>query len=299
MPITEIVDDAGNAMSADDALPIDEPKVDDPPADDVVEDVSEETADDGEDAGLTVTIGDQQPDEESDVKGAPSWVKEVRENARRTAAENKELRRQLDALQPVDQAPVLPPKPTMESVAWDTAKFSEEMDKWYAAKVEVDKHNAKQEEARKAQQDKWQQTLDSYAAEKEKLRADARDLDDAEATVQNALSRTQQAILVKGKQSALVMLALGRNTTKLKELAAIQDPVDFAIAIGEIGAQIKVNKKSSLPPPHEGVKGVKVSASGATGARSAREAQLIAQAMKTGDVTALSQYRRQQKQARK
>jgi hypothetical protein len=73
--------------------------------------------------------------------------------------------------------------------------------------------------------------------------------EDAEGVVQETLSKPQQAIIVQGaKNPALVIYALGNNPTKARELARISNPVEFAFAVANLEAQLKVNRKTPPPP---------------------------------------------------
>ena len=71
---------------------------------------------------LIVTIGEEPPPQEDETK-APEWLRNVRKKNREQARKIRELERQLEQSKPRDQTPQLGPKPTLESVDYDTAAF--------------------------------------------------------------------------------------------------------------------------------------------------------------------------------
>lgn len=261
-----------------------------------------QATEDGEESTeqLTISIGeetadDDLPDDAENLVGklrdlAKARAKELKERER----ENRELRERVESMQPVEKAPELAAKPTMESVDHDTERFATETDAWYAQKAKVDEFQAAAKSKQTQQQDAWNARLEGYKAEKEKLRTSIPDIDDAENEVKAKLSTVQQAILVKAKKNAMLVAALGKSPAKLKALADIKDPVDFAIAIGEIGEQIKVTKKSTTPPPEQtGARGIRAVTSGGKNGRSAKEQQLLDQAAKTGNTGPYIAYKRE------
>lgn len=318
MPIT-ITDENGNALNAEDAKSIDDKddkstNVEDGQGnhdDDQRQGARDDDAgaDENVDAGaasgdITVSIGGDEPaaeDDDADLAPAhKSKFAQLRDVIKAKEKEARELRRQVEALQPAPVTPTLPPKPTMadDDVDYDADKFAAKVEAWYVKKTEVDAHATKTQEAQQKTQARWQSQLDIYAAEKAKVAEGAKDFEQAEQTVTAALSKTQQAAVVKSKHNAMIVLALGRNEKKLKELADIHDPLEFAIAIGEIGAILKVTKKTSLPPPEQtGARGTRIGSAASTGGKNAKEQQLIDQAAKTGDITALAAWKRGQKAA--
>jgi hypothetical protein len=66
----------------------------------------------------------------------------------------------------------------------------------------------------------------------------------------------QQAIVIKAADdSAKVIYALGRHPEKLKTLAAIKDPIKFAVAISKLEGTLKVTTRRKAAEPDEGVRG--------------------------------------------
>lgn len=245
---------------------------------------------DQEDAGLVVEIGGG--DEEDD--GAPEWVKNVRR-------ENRELKKRLKEVEAkgavTTQIAALPEKPTLESCDYDTPLFEQKLADWYEAKRE---HDAREAEARSLQeraQQRWEAKLSTY--EEGKAKIGAQDFDDVEATVAEIFAKpfpgiaaddVRMGIIKQGaKDPTTLVYALGRNPEKAKALAEIDDPVEFAFALGELSGKMKV-VRGKPPAPERKVGGA---VPGVAGAADNTLERLRAEAEKTGDYTKVTAYKRQ------
>ena len=245
-----------------------------------------------DDLGLVVEIGGT--DEEED--GAPEWVRNVRR-------ENRELKKKLKALETTGgtvDVPALPEKPTLEACDYDTPAYEAKLEAWYEAKRE---HDAREAEARSLQEraeQRWQAKLSTYDAGKETLGAP--DFDDAEATVSEIFAKpfpgiraddVRMGIIKQGvKDPTTLVYALGRNPEKAKALAEIDDPVEFAVALGRMEATMKVVRSGAKPAPERKIGGA---APGVAGAVDNTLERLRAEAEKTGDYTKVRLYKKQHK----
>lgn len=259
-------------------------------AEEVTEEVAGEAQAEAEEE-LVVTIGDEPP-EEDQTAGAAPWVKELRRNHREAQKRIRELEEQANRLKSggaVD-APVVGKKPTLEDCDYDADDFERKLTAWHEQKRAKEEAEAKAKQAQEAEQAAWQETLKQYGESKSSLKAP--DFEDAEAAVLEALSVTQQGIVVKGADnSALVVYALGKNPKKLKELAAITDPVKFSFAVARLELQVKQTKRAAPPPPERQVSGT----GGKAGAIDNQLDRLRAEAERTGDMTKLLAYKRQKR----
>lgn len=254
--------------------------------------------DEDDDDSVVVTIGDEKPPvEDEEEKTAPKWVKDLRKQTKEQAKRIRELEQEAAAkAAPASKAPELGPKPTLEDSDWDAEDFEVKLTAWHDRKRQVEQAKADEQKQIEAQQQEWQVRLTTYAKAKEGLKV--RDFDDAESTVLNTLSTTQQGIIVQGADnSALVVYALGKNPAKAKELAGITDAVKFAFAIAKLETQLKVQAKSKSAPPPEG----KVRSGGASisGSVDSNLERLRAEAEKTGDMSKVAAYKRQQREKQK
>lgn len=238
---------------------------------------------------ITIQIGDEEPEQQ---ERAPEWVRELRKSHRELQRQNRELQAKLQTAAPVQQAATLGPKPTLEAADYDTTRYEQQLEAWYARKREVD---AQERQAREAQENHtraWQEKLEGYARAKTELKV--KDYDDAEAIVQQSLNTVQQGVILQGAENpALVVYALGRNPKKAKELGAIQDPVKFAFAVAKLEKDMKVTNRK--PPAPESIirSGAPASANDSTLER------LRAEAERTGNYSKVVQYKQQLKAKRR
>lgn len=240
--------------------------------------------------GVTITIGDDEPNEEEDNK-APEWVRELRKNHRDSKKENRALKEELNALKNPKDENAVGPKPTLASCEFETDVYEDQLTEWHDKKREEDKRIAgAQSEKDKAEQ-AWNTTVDAHNVKKEALKVD--DYADAEAYVEETFSVTQQGMMVQGADnSALVVYALYKNPKRAAELAAIKDPVKFAFAAARLEAQMKVGTRNKPETTPE----ILVTNKGHTsGASDAKLNRLRADAEKTGDYSELTAYNRSKK----
>lgn len=268
-------------------------------------DPEEETGDAEDGEGDTadevvVQIGDEPPpgsdeEEEQDVTAKP-WVRELRAKQRDLVRENRELRAERDKRAPEpEKAPEIGDKPTLEASDFDADKFERDLLAWNQRKADAEGARQKREKDAKDADDAWKARLADHEKAAKALKV--RDYADVEEEVRSALSIVQQGIVIKGAgNSALLVYAMGKNPAKLKELAAITDPVTFAFAVAKLETQVKVTPRSKQTPPPEGR--VRGSAPG-SGAVDNTRARLEKEADRTGDRTKVAAYIREQNQKKR
>lgn len=249
---------------------------------------SEEESGDKDDESLTIQIGDDEPEE---AEEAPEWVKELRRA-------NREKDRRIRELEARDKPESkLPEKPTLEGCDYDNAEFERKLEEWYEAKREHDTAEAEQRSLAEKQEQRWQQKLSRY--DQGKVELGAKDYDDVESVVMDILDEPFPGInapdvrinIIKqgAKDPNTIIYALGRNPKKAAELAKIDDPVEFAFALGEMSAKMKVTK--GKPPPPE----KKLTGAGTGGASDNHLDRLREEAARTGDYTKVMAYKRSKK----
>jgi len=237
---------------------------------------------------VVVTIGDEQPAEEEEP--SKNWVNELRKKNREDQKRIRELEAKLQQAQPQQAVPRLGPKPTLEGMDYDSAKYEAALEQWYGQKRQVDEFQSRVKQAEQQQMQAWQAKLEAYGTAKQSLKV--RDYDDAESTVQEALNTVQQGVLLQGADNpAMVVYALGKNPKKAKELAAITDPVKFAFAVAKLEAQLKVAPKRTPPPPEGAIR----STAPISGSVDSNLDRLRAEAERTGDYSKVFKYRQQLK----
>jgi len=239
---------------------------------------------------VVVTIAGESPAPEEEEKQAPEWVRNLRKSYRELQREKRELEEKLKAVSPAaEQSPVaLGKKPTLEQCDYDSDRFENELAAWFERKRQADEAEAKQRSRQQAEQESWQKKLEGYNQSKTGLKVS--DFQEAEETVLESLSVTQQGIILQGAQNPAVMVyALGKNPNKAKELAAITDPVQFAFAVAKLETQLSVTKKQA-PPPEKRING-----NGSLGSSSKQLDRLRDEAARTGDFTKVIAFKKQLK----
>jgi hypothetical protein len=236
---------------------------------------------------VEVSIGDKPVQAEEPKQSAPAWVRELRRRERELQREVRELRAKVQTPQIENQPPAVGAKPKLEDHDYDAEKFEVALAGWFERKRQADEHAAKQKQSEEQQKQAWQARLDAYGKAKASLRV--RDYEDAEASVTESLNVTQQGIIVSGAENpALVTYAIGKDPAKLKELAAISDPVKFAFAVAKLETQLKVNPRKPAAAPEVIVKSTTRLAGGSHDQVLER---LYDEADKTGDRTKVIAYK--------
>lgn len=257
----------------------------DTPAEDLPVDPPE-----GEEAEeVVVSIGEETPlpDEEQSAP-APEWVRELRKTNREQAKRIRELEEVKQA--PAAEQPQVLEKPTLAGCDYDEEKFEKDLAAFHAQARKKEDEQRAVEQAALDEKASWDARLKVFTDAKAALKV--KDFDDAEEAVKAALSVTQQGILIKGAtNSAIVVYALGTNPAKLKEFAAIKDPVEYAFAVAKLETTLKVTNRKA-PPPERQLPGGTGPKSGSVDSTLER---LRAEAAKSGDMTKVLAYRKQLK----
>jgi hypothetical protein len=245
---------------------------------------STEQKEEAQEDEIVVSFGDEPAQEEE--KAAPQWVKELRKANREKDRQIRELQAKIQGSAPA--APKLGKKPSLDDFDYDTDKFEEALTSWYDQKKQVEEIERKAEEKRKADEQAWANRLETYTKAKASLKVS--DYEDAEMAVQEALNVTQQGLLVKvTEMPAHFVYGLGKNSSELKRLKEIQDPIEFVAAVVKLESKMKaMPRKSAPPPPERRVSG----AAPVSGSIDSTLERLRAEAEKTGNYTKVVQYKR-------
>lgn len=232
---------------------------------------------------LTVQIGDAEQEKPDDS----STIREMRQKLREANRQLAEARHTQQL-----QRPQLGKEPQLEDFDYDVEKFKPAYTSWIKQKqgVEAEQERAKQQAQ---QQDmEWQQKVAAYGVSKGSLKVP--DFDDAESVVADSLSVIQKAAIVKyAKNPALVIYALGKNLGTAQKLSKINDMVEFGIAIDRLEGQLKLTNKGGKTPPAPERK-ITGNASLQGGDKTLE--RLRAEAEKTGDISKVLKYKKEQAQ---
>ena len=252
-----------------------------------------ETEAEAEDESVVVTIAGETPPQEDDEENdrAPEWVRDLRKQYREEKRRNRELEEKLAAASGgSSEAVQLAEKPTLEKADYDTDRYETELAAWYEQKRKYDEVEASKQAEQQAVEQEWRQKLEGYQSAKADLKV--RDFEDAEDTVQETLSTTQQGMILQGAENpALLVYALGKNPKKAKELASIQDPVKFAFAVAKLETNLKVTKRKASSKPEKALSGT----ARPSGSVDSTLERLRAEAERTGDYSKVFAYKRNQR----
>lgn len=214
---------------------------------------SPETEDEDSDAGdeqLVITLGDGDESDPEDEKAAPPWVKDLRKENRAKDRRIRDLERQINT-SAAPAAPVVGPKPTLEASGGDQAKYETDFEAWSQRKAVAESAAREQQAAAQKVTERWQQHLASVEAEERRM--GLAKPDEARETFESTFSIMQQAIVLEAakdsRTAAMLRYALGRNTAAAERVRAIESPVKFAVAIGDLMRNMKATKKSAPPAP--------------------------------------------------
>ena len=250
-----------------------------------IENLEDQETDEEDNTEDVISIEGETPPEQDEPQKAPEWVKEVRRRNRELNEEVKRLKEQAGR-ETTQQNVVLPQKPKLEDFEYDAEAYDEALEKWYSKREEVKKQEAEAQKVVEEQKKQWNNVVEKYNNAKKSLRV--QDYEISEGLVEDNLTIEQQAVILQGASNpATVVYALGKNKSKLDELAKIKDPIQFAFAVAELQNKLKVERRNAPPAPERAIKG---SASG-SGVDSTLEA-LRKEAERTGDMTKVVAYKR-------
>lgn len=232
-----------------------------------------------------VTIAIEGEAEAPEVVEAPAWVKDLRRQNREKEKQLRELSEKLKAYeQPKQEA--LGPKPSLESCDYDADIFEQKLTEWHEKKRATEAAEAEKLKEHEKALNAYQERLQAY--EKRKKAVKLPNYEDAEDAVRAILSPIQQSIIVKHAAAPEnVVYVLGNNPAKLEQLKAIQDPIEYALAVKDLESKLTVTKKQPKPAPESTVKAGQIPVSGVDSKLEA----LRKQAEATGDYTAVAKYK--------
>jgi hypothetical protein len=213
----------------------------------------EETDDQGEEEELLV-FGDE-PEEIAETDNAT--IRHLRQKLRDAQKKLAETNRAPQQDEPIEVGE----KPTLAACDYDEERYDTERDAWEERRTKAEAQKAKASKATDAEREAWEAELNSVNEEKAALNRE--DSEDAFATVREALTPAQQAIIVqtadKGNRAKLIY-ALAKNPAQLTELAGINihdalSVAKFAKAVTQLEGKLKVVKRRSPPNPDTPSKG--------------------------------------------
>lgn len=246
---------------------------------------ADQDADAEDEEEISVIFGDEAAPASSEEQST-GLVRKLREEIRKRDAELTTLRKVS-----VPQTIEVGDKPTLETCDYDEQRFETELDSWKERKAKADEANVAAQRDAEANKAAWAETVADFERKKTALKAP--DFEVAEEEVTQALSPMQQAIVINAADdSAKVIYALGKHPQKLAGLAAIKDPIKFAVAVSKLEGTLKVTRTTrKAPEPDRPVRG----SAQLSAASDKHLERLEKEADRTGDRTKIVQYKRQLK----
>lgn len=246
-----------------------------------------EEGDDGDDTGVNdaaeadgddISFGDE--DDDGDPADLPKRLRnEIRDRDRAIATLS---RRAAEAEEKARPAPVeLGPRPTLEECDYDEEEHGRRIDEWVERKIAAQSAQTQPTSA----EDEAKQDVAKYEASITKLRyADAPDIT---SEVRSALNPQQEFIIASvTSDPGLVLYALGKNPSKLRELVEVRNPAKFIAKVALMEANMRIGKRQ--PPAVE-----RIPVGDAAPKTDAKDlARLQKDAERTGDYTAVLAHKR-------
>ena len=210
----------------------------------------------------------------------------------------QELEEQLSQYKPKEPEPkqyVRLDKPNLSDpdIDYDEELYAEKYFAWKVQSLQEEyEHNqqvAKEEAIVKSYQEQEDQARNRYKENSKNI--DKTILTNAENYVNEKFNEEQLYILLhKCKNTPLVVAALKANQKESEKLLNITDRIDFAVSILEFEKKLRVNQRPSKAPEGD----TRLSSNTRTGVTKSLE-QLEKEADRTGDRTAVINFKRQQR----
>ena len=244
--------------------------------------------DDGE---VIVSFDGEEPIASAAKPDDSSVIREFRKRNREMAAELARLKAQQEAAPAAPVVEEVGPVPTLESCDWDEQRLAEAIEARAERRQQIERNRLAREDAAAKQAAADAAEAAEYVKSRSAL--GARDMSDAEAEFVHAFPNPafQKLVVRAADKPAELIYALFKSPARMAELAAITDPATPAAAVGKLEGNLKVTKKASTVQPERRIVG---GAPLSTGGEDRHLARLEAAAEKSGDRTAIYQYKRSQ-----
>jgi hypothetical protein len=269
--------------------------------DDIQDDDVLELTDEMEDEAEQPDEQQEQPEDEEEYPsfdGEPPTEEQETDLVKHLRRENRQLQKRVaeQSRSQQEEPIVVGARPKLEDFDFDSEAHDKALDEYEERKEAKRQQDLRIEAAKDREAQTWRQVEQNYQAKRAAL--PYRDKDEVERQAFDVLTPAHQALIADiAPDPALFIYAAGKNPGRLTELAGydMSDPrqvVKLAAAVGRMGASLTMKKRAKPPAPQAVVRG------GVARQGSDKELErLEKEADKTGDRTALINYRRSLKQA--
>lgn len=240
---------------------------------------------DDDEGDVVIAFSDDEQEEE------PELVKKLRDQIRERDRKLAQFRRSPAAVDD-DPEPQVAERPrSVADFDYDEDRFNAAVDDHIAAKEEHSAWKLRQSDRESARN--AAQAEQTKRVEQQKNALGVADYDTRAASVKEALTDAQLAILINGADNpAQLIYALGRSQTRLSMLAGEESLARFAVMLGKMEKEIKVTKRTA-PAPEQMVRGATATL---TQSDDKYLAKLEKEADRTGDRSRVIAYRREQRE---
>ena len=241
---------------------------------------------------VIVTFGDNEEVDPKEPEEESQTFRNLRKINREKDKELRKLQKELEQLKQPKEDKQLRNMPSLSEFDYDEDAYKADLEKWIKEKQSFE---AKQQEK---QIEKQREIEQAEAVKKNYVqrRAEVKyaDFEDAEADVINALSQTQQdVILYSSDKPEMIVYALGKNPKILEDLKKETNPIKLASKIGKLEVQMKVKSRKPTTKPD-----TKIKSSGGVNVSSDKYLeQLTQEARRTKNYSKVHAYKRKLKQS--
>lgn len=201
--------------------------------------------------------------EEAEAAAAPAWVRDVRKTNKELVRKMREQEAEIAKLKGAGATGAAPAQivvgdePTFEGCAYDPDKFKAELTAWNKRKTDADAQEAARAATRTNEEKAFKTRIDLVEGAAAKLKV--RDPEGALLAFDGTFSVLQRGIIMGAPEdattSAALRFALGSNPVRAKALAAITDPIRFAMKLADEIKEMKVTARKPAPVPERRVSG--------------------------------------------
>lgn len=240
-----------------------------------------------EDAG---DIDEDIPEPESLTENHKTWINRTKRANKRLVKQNEELERKLASIAEMSIPEEPEEKPTLASCDMDEDRFAQAILDYNAQVAKATE--AKEKVAKQAQEflAAYHEKQKSYKKQRAEVVKSTKAFEEHERAVMNDFNITKQDVIIAYSENPVALIhALGKDEKRRKELAGITDLPEFIFRMGKLDQTLKHNlAKKERPSPDTRL--VTESPN-----KDTKLEQLRRQAEKTGNYTAVIQYKRQMK----
>lgn len=250
----------------------------------------DEEASDTDDASSEENVEEDIPEPESLTENHKTWINRTKRANKRLSREVEDFKRKFASIAEMAVPEEPKEKPTLEGCDLDEDRFAEAIVE-YNTQVSRAKE-AKEKVAKQAEQflAAYQERQKAYRRQRAEVVKSTKAFVDHEKAVTNDFNVTKQDVIIAYSENPVALInALGKDEKRRKELAGITDLSEFIFKMGKLDQTLKTNLlRRDKPNPDTRLAPESPTAD-------TKLERLRKEAERTGNYTAVIQYKRQLK----